>query len=99
MNSNTRFLWFVAWLALAGLIAMCSLHQVEIANGQVGRSVYDGTWEITFIEISGDKTIYRSCRIAEIGDNWVTFTYGGRNDEIRLPLKSGISITIMERER
>jgi hypothetical protein len=96
-DKDRRFLWFVTIMAIIFLIMFCTSYQFKAYGFQ--RSVYDGTWTITFSDCRGAETVYDNCRVIDINEVFVTFTWGGRRAEIKLPVISGCSTTIMQRER
>ncbi len=85
------------WLAIAALlITMALVYPSHGASGP-SRSVYDGSWIITFYGCDGKVTVYEDCYILDLNDVFVTFRSAGRSREIKLPITTGCSHTIWER--
>jgi hypothetical protein len=88
---------FILCLIIASLLITLSIVLPARSASGPGRSIYDGSWTITHTGCSGKTTIYEDCRVLDINDVYVTFTSAGRSREIKLPLVTGCSETVMER--
>lgn len=93
MSKTTFTLWVIIALLL---MSLALIMPVRAASGP-GQSIHDGTWTITHTGCNGKTTVYPDCRVLDINEVYVTFTSAGRSREIKLPIVTGCSETIMER--
>lgn len=71
---------------------------VKWAQAGIGRSIYDGVWDIQYTNCQGQPMSYENVRVTDVDDNFITFT-DSRGKETKLPVRSVCSEMIMERKR
>lgn len=90
-KSTTMLLLIIAAL----LIALSLIYPVR---ADVGRSIYDGVWNIIFTSCSGQTVVYEAVKVVDVNDTFISFT-DSRGKETKLPLTSTCSEVVMQRER
>jgi hypothetical protein len=93
MKKNTMILLLI----IAGLLIFLSL--VYPVRSDIGRSIFDGTWNIRYTDCQGRLTIYKSAKVVDSDDVWLTIKYNNGRSETRLPVQSVCAEIIMDRER
>lgn len=91
------------WAAIIVILAIAIFSYLWFvpipARADIGQSIYDGYWDIEFIDCQGNSRLYLDCKITDADEVFITFKYGGRSHEVRLPVQSSCSTLVMERKR
>jgi hypothetical protein len=80
-------------------LLLVTIALVYPVRADIGQGVFTGEWTIKFTDCRGQTTVYENCKINDLDANFVTFAWGGRSGEIKLPITSFCAMIIMERER
>ena len=81
---------------IAMLLILLSL--VYPVRADIGRSIHDGKWDISYTSCAGKLMIYEDVTVTDVDENFITFT-DSRGKETKLPLRSVCSELIMDRKR
>lgn len=92
MKKSTMIMLFI----IAMLLILLSL--VYPVRADIGQSIYDGVWNITFYSCSGQTVVYEAVKVVDVNDTFISFT-NSRGKETKLPLTSTCSEVVMERGR